>query len=75
MGGGKGVAGISSCFSVSLLSCKISKIPRFPGLQVFSSLSCSRIVLLKRCKVLGFLNVPHSFLKGLSDDLIERPLK
>jgi len=38
-------AGILSCFSVSLLSCKISKIPRFPGLQVFSSLRCSRIVL------------------------------
>lgn len=45
MGGGKGVAGIASCFSVSLLSCKISKIPRFPGLQVFLSFSCSRMVL------------------------------
>ena len=34
MGGGKAVAGIASCFSVSLLSCKISKIPRFPSVFI-----------------------------------------
>ena len=58
MGGGKGVAGIASCFSVSLLSCKISKIPRFPGLQVFLSFSCSRMCFKSVSRFWAFLMFP-----------------